>query len=34
VRSPDGSKYHAFQLKHETITNVTGRSDATFRLAN
>jgi hypothetical protein len=32
VLSPDGSKYCAFQLKLETITNVTERSDVTFRL--
>jgi hypothetical protein len=29
VRSPDGSKYYAFQLKLETITSVTGLSGAT-----
>jgi hypothetical protein len=34
VRSPDGSKYHAFHLKLETVTDVTGRSDATFRLTD
>jgi hypothetical protein len=28
------SKYHDFHLKLETITDVTGRSDATFRLTN
>jgi hypothetical protein len=34
VRSPDGSKHHAFHLQLETITDVTGRSDTTFRLTD
>ncbi|WP_217212797.1 hypothetical protein [Streptomyces sp. AC550_RSS872] len=34
IRSPDGSKYYAFQLNLETITNVAGRSDATLRVTD